>query len=189
MAARSEPVVKPRRSRLRRVLVWGALVLFLLFAAVFTVIAVYFHRAAPILRARVVETLSTRFDSRVELASFDVSVFQGFEVSGGGLKLYPKHLDMQQPLFSVDKFSFRTGWRDLFRTPMHIGQVQISGLGINLPPKEQRHDIPKLNQGGSGSGQDRDPGRRAADRQCQARNGRRQARGRCRWTLKSASCA
>ncbi len=151
MAARSEPVVKPRKSRLHRVLAWSAFVLFLLFAAVFAVIAVYFHRAAPILRARVVETLSTRFDSRVELASFDVSVFQGFEVSGGGLKLYPRHLDMQQPLFSVDKFSFRTGWRDLFRTPMHIGQVQISGLGINLPPKEQRHDIPKLNQG-SGSG-------------------------------------
>ncbi len=152
MAARSEPVVKPRRSLLRRVLVGVAVVLFLMFAAVFTVIAVYFHRAAPILRARVVETLSTRFDSRVELASFDVSVFQGFEVSGGGLKLYPKHLEMQQPLFSVDKFSFRTGWRDLFRTPMHIGLVQMSGLGINLPPKEQRHDIPKLNQGGSGSG-------------------------------------
>jgi hypothetical protein len=152
MAARSEPVVKPRRSLLRRVLVGVAVVLFLMFAAVFTVIAVYFHRAAPILRARVVETLSTRFDSRVELASFDVSVFQGFEVSGGGLKLYPKHLQMQQPLFSVDKFSFRTGWRDLFRTPMHIGQVQISGLGINLPPKEQRSNIPKVGPQELGSG-------------------------------------
>ena len=131
---------------------WIAFVLFLIAAGLFTVAAIYFRRAAPILRARVVETLSTRFDSRVELATFDVSVFHGFEVSGGGLKLYPKHLDMQQPLFSVDKFSFRTGWRDLLRTPMHIGQVQISGLGINMPPKEQRHDIPKLNQGNSGSG-------------------------------------
>jgi len=152
VADRSEPVAQPRRSRLRRVLAWSAFVLFLLFAAVFTVVAVYFHRAAPILRARVVETLSTRFDSRVELGSFDVSVFQGFEVSGGGLKLYPKHLDMQQPLFSVDKFSFRTGWRDLFRTPMHIGQVQISGLGINLPPREQRSNIPKVDTQGLGSG-------------------------------------
>ena len=133
-------------------MVWIAFVLFLVAAGLFTVAAIYFRRAAPILRARVVETLSTRFDSRVELATFDVSVFHGFEVSGGGLKLYPRHLDMQQPLFSVDKFSFRTGWRDLLRTPMHIGQVQISGLGINMPPKEQRHDMPKLNQGGSGGG-------------------------------------
>lgn len=133
-------------------MVWIAFVLFLVAAGLFTVAAIYFRRAAPILRARVVETLSTRFDSRVELATFDVSVFHGFEASGGGLKLYPRHLDMQQPLFSVDKFSFRTGWRDLLRTPMHIGQVQISGLGINMPPKEQRHDMPKLNQGGSGGG-------------------------------------
>ena len=129
-----------------------AFVLFLIAAGLFTIAAIYFKRATPILRARVIETLSTRFDSRVELGTFDVSVFHGFEVSGGGLKLYPRHLEMQQPLFSVDKFSFRTGWRDLLRTPMHIGQVQISGLGINMPSKEQRHDMPKLNQGGSGSG-------------------------------------
>ena len=133
-------------------MVWIAFVVFLIAAGLFTVAAIYFRRAAPILRARVIETLSTRFDSRVDLATFDVSVFHGFEVSGGGLKLYPRHLDMQQPLFSVDKFSFRTGWHDLLRTPMHIGQVQISGLGINMPPKDQRHDIPKLNQGNSGSG-------------------------------------
>jgi hypothetical protein len=141
-----------RKSRGVRVFGWIAFILFLLAAAGFTVVAVYFRRAEPILRARVIETLSTRFDSRVELASFGVSVFQGFEVNGGGLKLYPNHLDMQQPLFSVDKFSFRTGWRDLFRAPMHVGLVRLSGLHINMPPKEQRHDIPKLNQGGPGSG-------------------------------------
>lgn len=143
---------RPRRSRAVRVILWTCFALFLVAAGLATIIAIYFHRAAPILRARVIETLSTRFDSRVELASFDVSVFHGFEVSGGGLKLYPKHLDMQQPMISVDKFSFRTGWRDLLRTPMHIGQVQISGLGIKLPPKDQRHDIPRLSRGESGSG-------------------------------------
>jgi hypothetical protein len=31
---------------------------------------------------------------------------------------------------------------------MHIGQVQISGLGINLPPKDQRKQMPRLNQPG-----------------------------------------
>src|SRR5271170_2401969 len=143
---------RPRRSRVVGIFMWIAVVLFLLAVAGFTVIAIYFRRAEPILRARVIETLSTRFDSRVELATFDVSVFQGFEVNGGGLKLYPNHLDMQQPLFSVDKFSFRTGWRDLFRTPMRIGRVQMSGLGIYMPPKGQRANMPKLNQPGQGSG-------------------------------------
>ena len=148
----SDEAPQPRRSRGLRVFLWIALVLFLIAAGLFTAVAIYFRRAEPILRARVIETLSTRFDSRVELASFDVSVIQGFEVSGRGLKLYPNHLEMQQPLFSVDKFSFRTGWRDLLRTPMHIGQVRISGLHINMPPKNQRHDMPKLSQGSSGSG-------------------------------------
>lgn len=133
-------------------IVWTGFAVGLLFAGVFVVVAVYFHRAEPILRARVIETLSTRFDSRVELDSFGVSVFQGFEVDGGGLKLYPRHLDMQQPLFSVDKFAFRTGWRSLFRTPMHIGQVQVTGLHINMPPKEQRRNMPKLDNGASRPG-------------------------------------
>lgn len=128
---------------------WIAGILLVLVAAALTVAAIYFHRAEPILRARVIDTLSTRFDSRVEMQAFSVSVVRGFEVSGGGLKLYPNHLDMQQPLFSIDKFSFRVdGWRTLLDAPMHIGQVHISGLGINLPPKEQRKDMPKLNKPG-----------------------------------------
>ena len=137
-----------RKRRVGRVFVWIAFIVVLIAAGLFITADIYFHRAMPILRGRVIDTLSTRFDSRVELGSFDVSVFRGFEVTGGGLKLYPNKLDMQQPLFSVDRFSFRTGWRDLFRTPMHIGQVQVSGLGINMPPKNQRHDMPKLNQPG-----------------------------------------
>lgn len=158
MADRHEPAAEPvtdpgtpaprRKSRVRRVFVWIAFIFVLIGAAAFITADIYFHRAAPILRGRVIDTLSTRFDSRVELKSFDVSVLRGFEVSGGGLKLYPNKLNMEQPLFSVDKFSFRTGWRDLFRTPMHIGQVQISGLGINLPPKDQRKEMPRLNPPG-----------------------------------------
>ncbi len=140
----------PRKSRLRRVLIWITFILVLVGAAAFITADIYFHRAMPILRGRVIDTLSTRFDSRVELDSFDVSVFRGFEVTGGGLKIYPNQLDMQKPLFSVGKFSFRTGWQDLFRTPMHIGEVQISGLGINMPPKDQRKQIPRLNQPGPG---------------------------------------
>ena len=148
----ADPATRPSRPRGVRVIAWIGFAMFLFAAGILIVAAIYFRRAEPILRARVIETLSTRFDSRVELASFGVSVFHGFEVEGGGLKLYPKQLDMQQPLFSVDKFSFRTGWRDLFRTPMHIAQVQITGLGINLPPKEQRHEIPKLDKGESKPG-------------------------------------
>lgn len=135
-----------------RILAWTAFVIFLLVAAAFITVAVYFRRAEPILRARVLQTLSARYDSRVELASFEVSVFKGFEVTGAGLKVYPNQLAVTQPLFAVEKFSFRTNWRSLFQTPMHIGRVYVRGLSINLPPKDQRQNMPKLNKPGSGPG-------------------------------------
>ena len=126
---------------------WTGFVLFLIAAAVFTEFAIYFRRAEPILRKRVIQTLAMRYDSRVELDTFTVSVWRGFEVIGGGLKLYPNHLDVQQPLIAADKFSFRTTWRDLLRTPMHIGVVRVFGLTIALPPKGQRSSIADFDLG------------------------------------------
>ena len=146
------PASKLRRPLWVYALAWSGFAALLVAVAALTVFAIYFRRAEPILRDRVIETLATRYDSRVELAGFEVSAIHGFEITGIGLRLYPNALDMQQPLISVDKFSFRIGWRDLFHTPMHIGVVHVSGLAINLPPKEQRQNIPRLNPHGSESG-------------------------------------
>lgn len=128
--------------------IWASVLLFLglLF---FATLEIVIHRAEPILKARVIDTLSTRFDSRVELDQFHVSVLHGLQVSGGGLKLYPNALDSDKPLFSVDQFRFRTAWFNLLRTPMHIGHVYIEGLDLNLPPKQQRKNIPRLNTKGN----------------------------------------
>jgi len=123
---------------------WIVSIALVFVAAAATVFAVYLHRAEPILRQRVIETLETRYDSRVELAGFNVSALHGFEVTGTGLKIFPNSLDIQKPLFAANSFRFRTTWPDFFRTPMHIGLMRISGLAINLPPKSQRHKIPKL---------------------------------------------
>lgn len=146
------PSSNPHHSRWRRVLASIGLVAFLLAATAFTTFAVYFRRAEPILKQRVIETIATRYDSRVELDDFTVSVWHGFEVTGGGLKVYPNQVEADQPLFSVDRFTFRTGWRDLIHAPMHIGTVRVSGLDIHLPPKDQRHNLPRLNSPGSSPG-------------------------------------
>ncbi len=115
----------------------GAGVAFLLTAEILV------HRAAPIVRARVINTLSTRFDSRVELAELDISVWNGIEVTGKGLKLYPRALEASrdQPVFAVGQFSFRTHWFNLLRSPMHISRVTLSDLEIYRPTREQRHQI------------------------------------------------
>src|SRR6476620_1238719 len=61
----------------------SALVTFLI------VVEVMIERAGPILKGRVIETLSTRFDSRVDLDVLNVSVFRGLEITGDGLKIFP----------------------------------------------------------------------------------------------------
>jgi hypothetical protein len=127
-----------------------ALILLGVGVAFFLTAKILLHRAAPILRSRVINTLSTRFDSRVELPELDISVWNGVEVTGKGLKLYPRGLesgDYDQALFSVGQFSFRTNWWNLIRSPMHISEVTLSNLDIYRPTKEQRGQIESRRRG------------------------------------------
>jgi hypothetical protein len=97
-----------------------------------------FDRAEPVLRARVLDTLAARYDSRIELDKFHVSVIRGFEAEGDGLRLYPNRFLTNQPFISIAKFTFRVSWLSLVKTPMHVGEVEVEGMTINIPPKEQR---------------------------------------------------
>jgi AsmA-like C-terminal region len=127
----------------------SALVIAVVAAATFEILI---SRAEPILRARLIQGLSARFHSRVEMGAFDVSLLRGFEVSGKDLAIYPYNIDSTTPTFSVRRFAFRTGYRSLVRSPMHISHVEVEGLRINLPPKSQRKELPQLNTGqGKGS--------------------------------------
>lgn len=149
MTARSR-ISKSRtpRSRLYRILLWTSIVLALLIGITIVAGDIILHRVGPILKARVLATLSARFDSRVELASFHVSTVRGFEISGDGLKLWPNHLAMPEPLLQVDHFSFHIlGWQQLIQTPNYISTVRVSGLVIHIPPKNERIHIPHLGPG------------------------------------------
>src|ERR1700675_2937080 len=121
----------------------------LLFVAGITVVGVLIFNARPILRARVVETLSARFKSKVELDAFDVSLVKGFRVSGEGLRLFGdgdpnNHEPGVQPLIAVAEFQFRMGLRDFLRSPMHVKTVYVKGLRLNLPPREQRAQMKNI---------------------------------------------
>src|SRR6202050_3188570 len=111
--------------------------------------AILVSRAEPILRERIIETLSARFHTKVELDRFHVSLVRGLQVSGEGLRLFgvtdPNiHEPGIQPVISVAEFRFRTGLMDLFRSPMHVNTVYMKGLALNLPPREQRAEIRNL---------------------------------------------
>lgn len=138
---------RKRRTALR-VFVWAGSILGILLIGLAIAGDILLRDAGPMLRGKVIDTLSTRFDSRVELEGFHASVLRGFEVYGSGLKLYPNHLPMNgEPLIEVNQFSFHIlNWRQLFDTPMFINRVQVKGLSIHMPPKNERANLPKLEQ-------------------------------------------
>jgi len=125
----------------------GGIALLFMVAAVAVIIV--FYRSEPTLRAIVIETLSTRFKSKVELDGFRVSPLKGLQVSGNGLRIFGdadpnNHEPGVQPIISVAEFRFRMGIRDFFRSPKHVDTVYIKGLLLNLPPREQRGEVKNM---------------------------------------------
>lgn len=99
------------------------------------------HHAEPILRARVIQTLQTRFDSKVELGEFQVSVSKGLDVEGKRLTIQSRLYPDLPPQFGIASFSFHARLLDLFRSPMHVSSVEVSGLVVRIPPKSRRAAI------------------------------------------------
>ncbi|WP_260706065.1 AsmA family protein [Edaphobacter flagellatus] len=125
---------------------WVATVVLFLVVILAVSIEVIIHRAAPILKSRVIETLSTRFDSRVELDGFSVSAVKGLEVSGEGLRIYAPDAVVEagakDPLISLGHFSFHADLTGLFKKPMHVGTVHVRAMTIHIPPREMRQQAP-----------------------------------------------
>ena len=125
----------------------------LVLIVVFTAAGIAISRAEPILRVAVIETLSTRFKSKVELDAFHVSLMKGLQVSGDGLRIFGdtdpnNHEPGVQPIISVAEFKFRMGILGFFRSPMHVDTVYLNGLQLNLPPREQRGELKKMSPKG-----------------------------------------
>jgi hypothetical protein len=124
----------------------GIIVIGLVAAAVLGIVV---YRAEPTIRARVIETLSTRFKSKVELDAFHVSLIKGLEVSGSGLRIFgetdPNNYQPGfQPILNVAEFEFHIGIHDLFHTPLHVNTVFVKGLELNLPPREHRSEMASM---------------------------------------------
>ena len=120
--------------------------MFLLCLVAFVTVSIVVYRAQPTIRARVIETLSTRFKSHVELDAFHVSVMKGLQVSGNGLRIFGEtdpnnHVPGFQAIINVAEFEFHISISDLFHTPLHVDTVFVKGLQVNLPPREHRSEM------------------------------------------------
>jgi len=132
--------------------VWTVLALTLAFAVILVISA---YDAGPILRGRVIRTLTDRFQSHVELGVFHVTVKHGFHVSGQDLRIYGRndpnsHQPGVQPLINIASFSFTIGWWNLLHTPTHVDTVHLQGLSLNIPPKNDRQQMASMRKHGKG---------------------------------------
>jgi hypothetical protein len=140
----------PRRRFRRWRWVAGTLVILIAIAAI--CIRIVIKRAQPILRARVIDTLSNRFKSPVELAELHVWIADGIHVEGKGLKIFgatdpnPTEAGVQ-PLLGIGEFRFQTALGNLFRDPMHVDTVYVTGLAMNIPPKNDRQQMRDFRKG------------------------------------------
>ena len=141
-----ESAVERGRSWLRRRwIVWTG-VAFVLVAVIGAAAVMWgLRQMQPMLRKKVVETLSVRFHSPVELDRLEVSLRQGVIVTGGGLRILylagptkPDASPNAPPMLVVDSFKFQTGWRELLRPTTRVVSVKVRGLQVNIPPKEDR---------------------------------------------------
>ncbi len=128
--------------RKRGVWSWIAVSLLIAVIVLTVIVDVVMHRAEPILKGRVIETLSTHFDSRVEMDGFHVSVLKGLEVSGDGLRIFAPDdvvaAGAKDPLISLGHFFFHANLVGLFLKPMHVGTVHVTDMVIDIPPREVR---------------------------------------------------
>src|SRR3984957_1949348 len=133
--------LSPREHKRWRWVIWIALIAVMVLLVVGEVML---KRAAPILKGRVIETLSTRFNSRVELDDLQVSFTKGLAVSGKGLRIFAPDdvvaAGASDPIIAVQQFEFHAGLMGLFLKPTHVRAVHVQGLAIKIPPKSMRQN-------------------------------------------------
>lgn len=136
--------MKPPFWRRHRWLKWcaGAVLLFLI--ALGVGISIVQHRAEPFLRALIVERLQDHFHARVELDSFHISLMNGLWAEGKGLRIWPPArvagLEADagvppRPLINLAEFRFHAPLHYKPGEPIHIYQVELRGLRVDVPPR------------------------------------------------------
>jgi len=120
-----------------RARVWIAAAL-LLVAVVGVTVHLLIAHATPYLHQRAEDMLSSRFHSQVEIDNLEVRLFPEVTLHGSGIVLRHHGRTDVPPLIIIQDFSASAGLVSLFDNPWHIHRVQLKGLKITLPPRDQR---------------------------------------------------
>jgi hypothetical protein len=101
------------------------------------------------IRTWVVNELSEKSDSRVELESLKVEAFPTFHVVGENLALHDHGQMDRPPLIRIAKFSFNLGLLGVLRLPRHVAGVYVEDMVITVPPHgQEKPALPRSPSGG-----------------------------------------
>ncbi len=150
--------------RRHRALKWALGVLLLALIVLGVAISVALRHVEPMLRAEIVKALEAHFHARVELDSFHISLVDGVQAEGQGLRIWPPGQAALaanpgaasssepastnesgsavpqgtiKPLIQIADFRFHAPLRYTPGEPVKISVVELKGLDIDVPPKKQ----------------------------------------------------
>ena len=109
----------------------GAVVALLLVGA--TLVGIY---ARPLLHARALAMLRSRFQGQVEIGDFHIQLFPIPTVTGSAIVVRHHGRTDVPPLIEIREFSATASFTGLLGQPLHIHTVHMQGLVIHFPPKE-----------------------------------------------------
>lgn len=138
----AEPVTR-RRWWQKRWLWWLLGILLVLGVAVLITLNYVAKNTEPILRKKIIESMSRRFNAPVELDKITISPLKGLQVTGDGLRVGytagdPAGLGNPQQLIKIQHFEFRTDIWSLFHATTSVGVVHVQGMELHIPPGEDR---------------------------------------------------
>src|SRR5688572_22897642 len=90
-------------------------------------------RLTPHVRDHAVAGLNARFQSEVELAALQVSVFPRPEINGEGLVLRHNGRRDVEPLITIGKYSASAGLMGMVGSPLRLRTVELERLEVSIP--------------------------------------------------------
>src|SRR5690606_5255741 len=89
-------------------------------------------------REKLIELVSARFDSDIEVGDVNISLFPKPAAELHNIRFFHKGRRDVPPLIQAKQVRVMTAFWNVVRSPIHIGDVWLEGLLIQVPPKEQR---------------------------------------------------
>ena len=139
---------RTRRPIAKRPWFWALLTLVALvivFGAMFTAVV---PLSSDTLRHRLVQYLSEKLDSEVELGDLHLRAFPRLRVEGADLRIRRRGMGDYPPLISIKSFHVDASIVGLYRK--HVEHVRLDGLDINIPPSEARKKLEVRSQKAEG---------------------------------------